>query len=267
MKSIHFFSKTKTSNNFHSKRKLILFSFCLLCLLSSCKVFRSNLMLNTPEDFVYTKLSDSLTKLSYRLAPTDILQFKMYSRDGFKLIDVTEEGGKQAIQTDIESIIGSDGMCKMPLIGKIKLSGLTTREAEDLLEMKYEYYYVKPFVTIKVSNKRVIVFPGNGGMAKVVTLTNNNTTVIEALALAGGITEDAKAYKVKLIRHTDEKPQVYLMDLSRIEGLTAGNSVVLANDIIYVEPRYRLAKTIANELTPIITLLSTSIILSTFFSR
>ena len=66
-----------------------------------------------------------------------------------------------------------------------------------MLEEKYASYYVKPFVLMSVQNKRVIVFPGNAGDAKVIPLLNNNTSLIEALALAGGISDDGKAHKVK----------------------------------------------------------------------
>jgi len=109
----------------------------------------------------------------------------------------------------------------------------------------------------------VIVFPGNGGKAQVVSLTNNNTTVIEVLALTGGIAEDGKAYKVKLIRNDDytKKPKVYLMDLSEIGGIRDGNTIVLANDIVYVEPRYRFARTLLGEITPVLTLLTSTFLL------
>ena len=160
-----------------------------------------------------------------------------------------------------------DGTCKLPLIGRVKLAGLSVREATEYWEQIYADYYVKPFVFMTVTNKRVIVFPGNGGVARVLNLTNNNTTVIEALALTGGISEDGKAYKVKLIRNQGDKPKVYLMDLSKIEGIAVGNTVVLAHDIIYVEPRYRFARTIVAEITPIISLISTTFLLYTLVRR
>jgi hypothetical protein len=53
------------------------------------------------------------------------------------------------------------------------------------------------------------------------------------------------------------------MDLSKIEGIAVGNTVVLAHDIIYVEPRYRLARTLVGEITPIISLISSTFLLYT----
>jgi len=224
-------------------------------------------MLQTKKDFNYDKLSDSLAMLDYKIAPNDMLQYRVFTNDGFKLLDLANQTNV-VFRNDLDVLVESDGNVKMPMLGYTKLAGLTIREAEALLQDKYSDVYVKPFVTIRVTNKRVIVFPGNNGVAKVLPLANNNTTVMEAIALAGGITEDGKAYKVKLIRnYKNTKPQVFLMDLSKIEGLASANTIVLANDIIYVEPRYRLARTLVSELTPIVTLISTTVLLYSLFAR
>ena len=247
-------------------RYLTLFLFSLL-LFSSCKIFRSNLMLKTPKDFNYDQLADSLSRLDYRIAPNDMLQYKIVPNDGFKLVDQSTSSTNM-FRTDLDVLVESDGFVKMPLVGRVKVAGLTIKEAENVLEAKYTLQYVNPYITLKVVNKRVIVFPGNGGAAKVLPLTNNNTTVIEAIANAGGIMEDGKAYKVKLIRNnTDslQKPFVYLMDLSRIEGIAQGNSKVQAGDIIYVEPRYRPIATTVKEISPVLTLISTLLILIQFY--
>jgi polysaccharide export outer membrane protein len=219
-------------------------------------------MLKTPKDYTYDKIADSLSKQDYKIESNDIINVRIFSNDGFKIVDLATSNQVQRI-IEIDYVVNMDGTCKLPLIGRVKLAGLSVREATEYLEQIYADYYVKPFVFMTVINKRVIVFPGNGGIAKVLNLTNNNTTVIEALALTGGIAEDGKAYKVKLIRNQGDKPKVYLMDLSKIEGIAVGNTVVLAHDIIYVEPRYRFTRTLLTEITPIISLISSTFLLYT----
>ena len=93
-----------------------------------------------------------------------------------------------------------------------------------------------------------------------ITLENTNTTLLEALALAGGI-EDGKARKIKLIRGDFKNPKVYLIDLSTIEGMTNGDIIIQANDIIYVEPVLHPARTILAELTPIVSLLTSFLLI------
>lgn len=237
-----------------------------LVIFSSCKIYRSNLMLKTPKDFTYDKLVDSLSRLDYKIATNDVIVYRLFTNNGFKLINLASETNA-SFRSDIDVTVESNGSIKMPLLGKVQIAGLTIKEAEKLLEEKYSGFYVEPFVNLRISNKRVIVFPGNGGLAKVLPLANNNTTVMEALASAGGVLEDGKAFKVKLIRANadpTQKPLVYLMDLSTIDGISAGQSIVQAGDIIYVEPRYRPVATFAREVAPIVTLLTAFLILYQF---
>jgi polysaccharide export outer membrane protein len=223
-------------------------------------------MLKTPKDFVFDKLVDSLTRVDYRIAPNDALSYRIFTKNGFDLINLSASSGS-ILRSDLDITVESDGMAKMPLIGRVKVAGLTIKEAEVMFEEKYSENYVQPFVNIKVTNKRVIVFPGTGGAAKVLPLANNNTTIMEAIASAGGISEDGKAYKVKLIRKNIDPAlpgSVYMMDLSVISGLASAQSKVQAGDIIYVEPRYKPFATFAKELTPIFTVLTSALLVFQF---
>jgi polysaccharide export outer membrane protein len=232
----------------------------LMFALNSCKILRPNLMLTTPPNYKYANLNDSLAKLSYIIAPNDIINYQVFTNDGFKMIDIINSASVSHF-VKAEAIVDQDGTMKMPMVGRVKIAGLTIREAEKKLEELFSEYYIKPFVRLSVSNKRVIVFPGNNAVAKVIPLQNNNTTVLEAIAMAGGIPEDGKAYKVKLIRTLpDGKSLVYLLDLSTIDGLSQGQTTVLANDIIYVEPRYRPLQAFVRDISPIASLLFTTLV-------
>jgi len=91
-------------------------------------------------------------------------------------------------------------------------------------------------------------------------LVNNNTTLIEALALAGGISDNGKAKKIKIIRNVGNKDVVYLIDLSTIEGIKNAHMVLQSNDIVYVEPRRRYSSKFVQEMAPIISLISSALI-------
>lgn len=227
---------------------------------TSCKILRPNLMLQTPSNYQFATLNDSLSRISYILSPNDIISFQIFTNDGFKMVDVINNA-QASFFVKAEATIELDGTVKMPMVGRVKITGLTLPEAEKKLESLYSEYYIKPFVRLTVNNKRVIVFPGNSAVAKVIPLQNNNTTVLEAIAMAGGIPEDGKAYKVKLIRTLPSgESQVYLLDLSTINGLKMGQTTVLANDIIYVEPRYRPLQAFVRDIAPITSLLLSALI-------
>ncbi|NRA10333.1 MAG: SLBB domain-containing protein, partial [Crocinitomicaceae bacterium] len=132
-------------------------------------------------------------------------------------------------------------------------------ECEDKLVDLFSAQYKEPFVQVNITNHRVIVFPGNGSDAKVVTLSNTNTTLMEAIALAGGITDRGKANTIKLIRKIEGKREVYVMDLSTMEGLQYVDMLVQADDYIYIEPTAEIAKEISKTIVPIVSLLSSAI--------
>ena len=250
-------------------RKLLLLAGIAM-LFSSCGWLNSSIMLKTKKDYSYSKLPDSTKTKDYVIAANDLIEFRIFSNDGFKLIDLTslnQTNRDYQMNNRMDFLVEYDGNVKLPILGRTKISGLTVREAELMLEEKYSSYYVKPFVLMTVQNKRVVIFPGSAGDAKVIPLMNNNTTLIEALALAGGIADDGKAKMVKLIRKNGDKEEVYLLDLSKIEGIKYANMVLQANDIIYVEPRRKYATKVLAEITPILSLLSSTLVLIWYADR
>jgi polysaccharide export outer membrane protein len=162
-------------------------------------------------------------------------------------------------QSLFQYLIEYDGSAKLPILGRVSLAGMTIRQAELFLQKKYAYSFNDPFVQITVLNRRVIVFPGESGQAKVIGLQNNNTTLMEAIALAGGVSDNGKAQSVKLIRKTDDpkNPLVYEFDLSTIEGLQYTGMIVQTEDIIYVQPRKQLGLRFLREITPYVSILTT----------
>ncbi len=194
-----------------------------------------------------------------------MLQFRLFANDGFQLIDIAAgqaDGGSQqalAARSNINYVVQADSLARLPILGNINIVGKTIVEAEAFLQAKYAKFYVSPFVILNITNKRVIVFPGTGSSAKVVSLSNNNTTLIEVLALVGGISANSKANRIKIVRQTKTKKDVYLIDLSTIEGIQEGSIIVQANDIIYVEPNPNLAREALGDITPIVSLLSSAL--------
>jgi polysaccharide export outer membrane protein len=244
-------------------RKL-LFLFCLASLLSGCEWLYPSMMLRTPRNYPFSKLNDSISNTDYKISINDFITLRLYSQDGFRLIDftnITEGGGSATIASSsavaTEYLVEPDGTVRLPVIGWTHITGYTIREATQMLEQKFSQYYIKPFILLNVTNRRVIIFPGDPGTAKVVPLTNNNTTLIEVLAATGGVTADGKATQIKLIRGDPNKPNVYLIDLSTIGGIKEGNTILQEGDLIYITPSIRPIEQFLIRITPALTLLST----------
>jgi polysaccharide export outer membrane protein len=238
---------------------------------SSCTI-NSHVMLKTPKGYVFDTPPDKPMD-EYIISINDILQFKLFANGGFQLIDIAagqSDGGSQlarAAGININYVVQADSLARLPILGNINIVGKTIVDAEAFLQAEYAKFYVEPFIILTISNKRVIVFPGTGSSASVVSLSNNNTSLIEVLALVGGIATNSKASRIKIVRQTKVKKDIYLVDLSTIEGIKAGSMIVQANDIIYVEPNPNLAREALADITPVLSLLSTALLVWATFSN
>jgi polysaccharide export outer membrane protein len=248
------------SNRFLLISSLLLFIF----LGESCR--NRSIMLRTPHNYKYDDLSQIPQEEQYKIGINDNVDITISTNKGAGIIenDVNSNNGIVSSQR-IDVIVDYDGTVKIPIIGRVLLKGLTYREAELLMEEKYKQIYIDPFVVIKVLNKRVLLFVGRAGSATVLTLTNQNTSLLEALATTGGI--QGKAKKIKLIRGDFKNPKVYLIDLSTIDGLEKANMTLLGNDIIYVQPLDDLAANFTNRLTSLFVLVNTFLFLYTIIPK
>jgi len=245
----------------------IIFGMILLIVaLSSCGI-NSNIMFKVPKsDLVYGDSIPLSPKDDYRISIDDKITFQMYTNDGEILLQgnvgvENKLGGENARL--VEYLVKRDGSVELPKIHNVKVEGLSVTECEDLLEGQYTREYKNPFIQVKITNQRVVVFPGNGSDAKVILLENNNTTLMEALAQAGGITERGRANTVKVMRRVDGIRKVYVLDLSVIEGLKYVDMIVQANDYIYVEPDPQVTKEVVKEIAPVVSIVSSALIILT----
>lgn len=227
----------------------------------------SNFMFQPEKDFEYDEIPEGDANKEYLISPNDKLQLRLFANDGFKIINITSSSGNSDGNRNnnnfnnnntLTYLVQEDSTVKLPILNDVKLAGFTVQGAADTLESMYAEYYVEPFAQVTVMNRRVVVFPGNGGDAKVITLTNNNTTVLEALARAGGITDRGKAKNIKIMRKVKGVRKIYKIDLSTMDGLSEADMTVQANDYIYVKPVPQISRELLREIAPIISIISSA---------
>ena len=158
-----------------------------------------------------------------------------------------------------------DGTVNLPLLGIVNIEGKSIIEVEDVLVALLSKNYLNPFVKITLINQRVIIFPGKGD-AKVVYLVNTNTSLLEAIAMAGGINESGRSNSIKLMRKTSQGREIYKIDLSTISGLKEAEMIVQSNDYIYVDFKPRIASAFLNEITPWLSVLTTALLTYNIFN-
>lgn len=223
-------------------------------------------MFKTPKgEFAITDSIPMSPATDYQISVDDKISFALSTNEGTKLIEsmsgVTEYTDRE--KEGREYLVLKSGIVELPVIGEVYVAGLTIKQCEDTLEHLFSAQYRNPFVQVKVTNQRVIVFPGGGSAAKVIPLVNANTTIMEALAEAGGIADRGRAANIKLIRKENGVRKVYLIDLSTIEGLKFVDMVVQANDYIYVEPNPDVVRGVVAEIAPVLSTLSSVFIIIT----
>lgn len=235
-------------------RLLLILAFAVV--FAGCnRTYRSSRMFKAKKDYEYATKTDSMADLEFRIEPNDIIDFRLYTNDGFKLIDLSTMNDVTQFNRQTQNfnyLVEHDGLIKLPMIGRVKLAGMTIKEAEAFLEEKYATYYIDPFAQMQVTNRRVTVFSGDYSNGTVVPMPNRNLTLVEGLALAGGVPRMGKAHTIKVIRGNPKDPDIYLFDLSKIESVEQSAFVLQSNDIVYVEPRISLSSEVLREWAPII---------------
>jgi polysaccharide export outer membrane protein len=227
-------------------------------------------MMFKQKDYQYFELAQKQVE-EYIIKKGDQFSLRVYSRDGFKLIDVVSGQGGINNSTGGSGVflVDNEGFAKLPIIGEFYVYGYTESELERILEEKYSNLFVDPYVILTVTNRRAFVYKGSS--ASVVTLNESPTNLFEVIAKSGGIGGDLKAYKIKVIRGDLKNPQITLVDLSSIEGMRNADLIVQSNDIIYIEPRRRVASDLLREVSPVLawvsTILTTVALIKTFSGK
>jgi len=242
-------------------RRILLFIIPLFFLMS-CRFLNPQVMFKTKKSYPYDNDTTQVGKSEYVISPGDRLEMHFYTIDGFKLVDVTNTVGVNE-EEQITYLVEKDSLVKLPIIGLTQLAGLTLLEGEKKLEQIYTKYYINPFIQIKITNRHVYVFFADGGKGSSVNLLNDNTSIIEVISLAGGLTQYSKAWRIKVIRGDLHNPTVRLIDMSTIEGVMASNLTVRSNDIIYVEATPNYSTRLFAQITPIIGIITSIMLIIT----
>jgi polysaccharide export outer membrane protein len=198
-----------------------LFTLIGLLVLAGCADTRGGSIpydqpLAAPDEVTFQTLASD-----YKIAPMDKLTIKV-----FKMEDLTGEYG-----------VDLAGNISLPLVGQLQAANLTTAQLDDQLTQKLGDKYLEHpdvSVAIKSSTAHVVTVDGavkDGGSFPVA----GPTSLIRAIAMAKGTTEDANARRVAVFRTVGGKRQAAAFDLTSIRRGEAPDPEVFPGDIIVVD--------------------------------
>lgn len=162
------------------------------------------------------------TPYQYRLGPGDVIGLNVWRRP-----ELSEE----------KLIVSPDGFIAAPRIGMVNVEGKTPEEVKDAVTKALEVLYIKPEVTVQVhdflNNKAYVL--GNVNSPGLVRFTGRGT-LLEGLALAGGVPKDDRMARCSIIRGNSQVIWIDLQDLL-VNGNMSLNAPIRNDDIIYVPER------------------------------
>ena len=252
---------------------------CLLLVMlggtPSCSIYRNRLLFSTDQPAGAGSLEMAVTEATrnYIIQANDYLEVDVSTNRGEILIDPNYEiikeigvsGQNQTLRQKPRYLVRANGEVTLPVVGDVKLAGFTLYQADSILARHYATLYEEPYVITRYINKRVIVL--GTAVGQVIPLQNENMNLVEVLALAGGITNQARTDNIRLIRGDLRDPEVQIIDLSTIEGMRAASLKVQSGDIIYVQPVQRVAAEVIRDISPILSLVTSVVTLAVLIAR
>lgn len=172
------------------------------------------------------------------IQPNDILAISVSSLN--RTIELFAPGQTRiSINTDANEpsdgyLVNPQGQIQLPLLGSLKVSGMSTTELTGFITQKLRDHLKDPVVNVRLLNFKVAVF-GDVGKPGIYRVINERITVLEAIILAGDLNREAIQSNILLIREIDKKRQFIRLDIESKSIFKSPYFYLKNNDLIYVE--------------------------------
>jgi len=145
-------------------------------------------------------------------------------------------------------LVDVKGNINFPVVGELKLEGLTKSAAIELIKDKLKPYLKDPIVNIQFMNYNVTVL-GEVLQPGKYSIPNERVTVLDALSLAGDMTVYGKRENILITRENNGKLEFARLNLNSDEIFTSPYFYLQQNDVVYVEPN--TVKSISSQNIPL----------------
>lgn len=153
-------------------------------------------------------------------------------------------------------LIGKDGTIDMPILGTVKLEGLSRKEAIEKIKGLLVGHIKEPIVNLRLTNFKISVL-GEVNKPGTLVIENDRVTILEALSFAGDLTIYGKRNDIKVIREVGGVKTINSVDLTNSNLINSPYYFLDQNDVVYVEPNK--TKVNSSVVGPNITVILTSI--------
>ena len=228
-----------------------IFILILPLLLASCVTSKKVNLLQEAGKKGIPSYADTLSYEDYRVRTGDRLYVYVYSIDE-RVSSMFNASGNGVSSSQIRQgnnmngsydlytyLVYDDGTIDYPMVGRMEVRGLTTREIKNELEhrlMEYvqeqtDYKLLSVEVNIVRRSFSVISDHGSGTFS----LTKEKVTIFEALAMAGDIGDFGDRSKVRIVREIEGQTQVKVFDVRSEDIVNSEFYYIEPNDVIYIQ--------------------------------
>lgn len=222
-------------------RKILLL-FVTVSILSSCASREKIIYLQN----ISETNNEKIIKYEARLQPDDLLMILVSAPDPeaaipFNLPAVGVLGANNSLdnanpQMRYQSyLINNDGNIQFPVIGDLKLGGLTRSEALLKLNTELKKYINNPIVNMRILNYKIsvageVVRPGT------YEIVSERITLLEAISKAGDLTIYGNRNNVLIVREVDGKKTHNFVDITKADFINSPFYYLTQNDAVYIQP-------------------------------
>ncbi|OQD43070.1 sugar transporter [Croceivirga radicis] len=217
------------------KFKFIFIFLALISVLTACTSGKEVVYFDDASQFE-TLVSKDMFEPKFKV--DDLLSIHISTLDPeasapFNLFKGAEEGGFRGEQ--VNYLIDKDGEIDFPVIGKIKMAGLSPSEARLFLREQLKDYLKDPIINIRIRNFSVTVL-GAVNRPGTFPINGEQITILEALGYAGDINIKGRRDNVLVVRDFDGTKVYNRINLNSKEALNSSVYYLTQNDVVYVEP-------------------------------
>jgi len=234
--------------NLNRKYIYLLITLLSIFFLNACSVRKQRTLFYAPSDIVtdtikhvYVVNDQGISDAYYKIKISDQLAIRNVQDPEF---GATTSGSSGTLsnttsgtaQNMLSYPVEPDGMVNLPAIGKVEVVGLTRREATIKIQDLYKQKLLKdPIIELTVVNLKVTLL-GEFSKQGNFLLEKDNTSLIEIIGEAGGITKTADPKTLKIIRGDRSHPEIIYVNLTDINSLASKKLILQNNDIIVLQP-------------------------------
>ncbi len=208
---------------------------CILAVLSSCASRKDVVYFQDTGNFE-TLVNDNMFVSKFKvddLVSIHVSSLNPEASAPFNLFRGNSEGGFQAEQLDY--LVDQAGEIDFPVIGKLKIEGLSPDEVRVLLRNRLSDYLKDPIINIRLRNFTVTVL-GEVLRPGTYPVNGEQITILEALGFAGDLTLRGVRNNVLVIRDFNGTKVYTRVDLTSKDVTESPVFYLTQNDVVYIEP-------------------------------